>query len=238
MPVHKEYADGSPRPLFRGWLHGIAATISLPMVAYSELVSSSSIIPAPALPGILAICATLLLSSLVHLVPWKSTTILEIMTRLDKSGILAICGASFWGPQLLDSHACKPSYGVAVLTIAIPVSLATLGIWCGLGPIVFVGCAVSAGTSFYFYGNHVNDTDYLYYSILCCTLYACALALYVLQVGGHKTWWGYHEWMHLVVTLAFIVNARGLWLMSAYTSESCQGDATASATTNIMRHEL
>ena len=238
MPTHKQYADGSPRPFLRGWLHGVAATISIPMVAYTELLSPSSVIPAPALPGILAICGTLLLSSLVHLVPWKSTTVLEAMTRLDKSGILAICGASFWGPQLLDSHACKPSYGVAVSTVAIPITMAALGIWCGLGPIVFVGCAVAAGTSFHFFFNHVEDTDYFYYSVLCCALYACALTLYVLQVGGHKEWWGYHEWMHLVVTLAFIVNVRGLWLMSHYTDETCRGDYTASTAANMMGQEL
>ena len=230
MPTHEFYADGSPRPLLRGWLHGIAVIITLPMVLYTHITSA---IPAPALPGVLAICATLFFSSLVHLVPWKSKTLLEGLVRLDKSGILAICGTSFWGPQLLDSHGCKPSYQVALVTIAIPVSLAALGIWCGCGPIVFVGCAVAAGQSFYFYATHVEDTTFLYYSLVCCTLYACGLALYVLQLGGHRRYWGYHEWMHLLVTLAFIVNARGLWLMSAYTNETCQGsNGSGDYTTN------
>lgn len=233
MPTHEKYADDTPRPLFRGWLHGMATIISLPLVLYTHMSESLSI-PPPALPGLIAICTTLLLSSLVHLVPWKSKVILEALTRLDKSGILAICGTSFWGPQLLgvDSHNCKQSYEVAMVTIAIPVSLAALGIWCGCGPKVFAGCGVAVISSLYFYGVHVQDAVFFNYSLACSTLYACALTLYVLQIGGHRRYWGYHEWMHLVVTLAFAVNARGLWLMSSYTDEICQGSDSAAAGDN------
>ena len=164
---------------------------------------------------------TLLLSSLVHLVPWRSAWVLEALVRLDKTGILAICGTSFWGPQLLQSHACKPSHEVAMATVAIPVSLAVLGTWCGLGPIVFVGCAIAFGQTLYFYGTQVNDDSFFVHSLACTALYGTGLALYVLKVGGHSRYWGYHEWMHLLVTLGFLVNARGLLLMSSYTDETC-----------------
>ena len=221
MPVHEFYADGSPRPLFRGWLHGLATLISVPWVVSSHLAEQ---IPAPALPGIVAICATLALSSLVHLVPWKSKTMLEIFVRLDKSGILAICGISFWSPQFLESSVCKTSPEIALLTNVIPLSISVLGVWCGCGPIVFVGCLGVIVETLWFYGTQVEDTIFFHYSVICIVLYGISLTLYVLQIGGHRRYWGYHEWMHLLVVCAFSVNARGLWLMSHFTDEHCKGE--------------
>ena len=225
MPFHKEYIDGSPRPLLRGWLHGISACIACPFV-YTQWSS----LPTPALPGILAICFTLVLSSLVHLVPWSSVSVLEILTRLDKTGILAICGCSFWGPQLLGSEACRPERIVAICTVGIPVSLAILGIACGMGPAVFVACAVALGQTVWHYGTQAHGASFLWHAVVCSLLYASGLALYVSHVGGHQPYWGYHEWMHLVVVIAFVINARGLLLMSQYTEETCLGKESINST--------
>lgn len=218
MPFHEHYADGTPRPLFRGWLHGIAACIALPL-AWAHWTS----LPAPAIPGILALCATLVLSSLVHLVQWPSASLLEIMTRLDKTGILAICGCSFWGPQLLESSMCKPTFLVSLSTVAIPVALSVLGVACGMGPIVFGGCGIAIASTLWFYGTQVQDNAFFFNSLACASLYGSGLLLYVIQAGGHRRYWGYHEWMHVLITVGFVVNARGLLLMSQYTEEACVG---------------
>jgi len=251
MPFHKVYADGSPRPFFRGWLHGIATLVAIPLLlhhttlmefASTKVASSSesaesfmigpsssftilsSTLPAPAAPGLYAIGMTLIFSSLVHLVPWRSARVLEVLVRCDKTGILAICGTSFYGPQLLVSGACKVSTTIAWGTVVLPVGLAIAGMWIGLGPIVFVGCAIAFGQTLWFYGFHVDDSTFFWHSLACAVLYGSGLALYVLQLGGSKRYWGYHEWMHLFVTLGFLVNARGLLLMSQYTDEICTGN--------------
>lgn len=221
MPFHKEYADGSPRPLLRGWLHGISACIALPLV-YTHWSS----LPAPSVPGILAICYTLVLSGLVHLVRWPNDTILELFVRLDKTGILLIGGCTFWGPQLLTSEACKPDFLISLCTVAIPVGLSIVGVACGLGPIVFTGVAVAITQTIWWFGTQVHGASAMWHTVICAILYGSGLALYVSQAGGHRPYWGYHEWMHLLVTIGFLINIRGLLMMSQYTEETCLGIAT------------
>eukprot|EP00797_Seminavis_robusta_P018565 Sro278_g106530.2 (193) ;mRNA; r:23675-24253 len=182
------------------------------------------------------------MSSLVHLVPWKSTVLLEVLTRLDKSGILAICAGSFFGgPQLLENISCKPPLAMAIGTVAIPLSLSTLGVACGMGPIIFVGCAVAffSTTGWYIQHPALPDDNYTFviHSAVCIVLYGVGLSLYVSQIGGQTKYWGYHEWMHLLVTLSFIVNARGLLLMTEYNDKICMTSSIANDDLNMQSVE-
>ena len=231
MPFHSQYADGSPRPLLRGWLHGVCACLAVPL-----LQQHYSKIPLVALPGIMAIVWTLVFSSLVHLVPYKSSQVLEFMTRLDKTGIFLICGGSFVGPQLLslslDSNLCKPSLGYTLMTVVLPITASIVGVLRGMGPQVFVGSGIAFVSTIYFCYNHApviieeddttTDNRFLIHTLLCALLYGSGLVLYVSQIGGHKPIWGYHEWMHVLVTIGFLVNVRGLWLLDDWNDhESC-----------------
>ncbi|CAB9520755.1 expressed unknown protein [Seminavis robusta] len=216
MPFHNNYADGSPRPLLRGWLHGMGALTFIPLVYMNW-----NDIPTPATPAMIAICCVFVFSSLVHLVPWKSEKFLEALTRVDKSCILAVCVTSFMAPQLLESEACKPDFSYSLATVAIPVTMSIIGVLCGLGPVVFASCGIAFASIFWFYGLQVDDSEFFYCSVGCLVLYGLGLSLYAGQVGGHKSFWGYHEWMHLIVTLGIAVNTRGVFVLSSYTDEIC-----------------
>ncbi|CAB9515291.1 expressed unknown protein [Seminavis robusta] len=217
MVFHKNYADGTPRPLCRGWLHGMGAMTYLPLVCVHW-----NDIPTPALPAVIAIAFVFIMSSLVHLVPWKSEALLEAITRVDKSCILAVCGASFMGFQLVESEACKPDFLLSVGTVAVPVTLGIIGVLCGFGPIVFSSCAIAFVSNLWFLGWHVHDNlDAFYHTVGCLILYGSGLTLYATQVGGHRKYWGYHEWMHLLVTMGILVNIRGNWTYSFYTEDIC-----------------
>ena len=130
MPYHKFYADGTPRPLMRGWLHGLAAMIAVPrlLLHWTEL-------PFAAQPGLVAICITLSLSSAVHLYPWQNARWEHWATRFDRTSIVVVTGAILWTPQLLQHQSCKPTLLYSVLTILAPTSLAAIGILSGFGTI-------------------------------------------------------------------------------------------------------
>ncbi|CAB9520749.1 expressed unknown protein [Seminavis robusta] len=221
MPFHTEYADGSPRPLFRGWLHGVCTLIFLPLVYMNW-----DDIPAPAAPALIAISCLFVFSSLVHLVPWKSAALEEAITRVDKSCSLAICVASFMAPQLLESEACKPDFLFSLLTVGIPVGLSFFGVLFGLGAVAFASCGVAFASVIWFYGLHVDDSEFFYCLVGCTLLYALGFYLYASQVGGHHPFWGYHEWMHLIDTIGLLVNTRAVFVLSSYTDEICSAGST------------
>ncbi|CAB9520752.1 expressed unknown protein [Seminavis robusta] len=221
MPFHKEYADGSPRPLCRGWLHGMGALTSVPLV-YTHWND----LPTPTVPALVALCCLFVFSSLIHLVPWKSVALEEIITRVDKSCSLALCAASFMAPQLLESEACKPDFLYSLLTVAFPVGVAFVGILCGIGPIAFTSFLFPFASTIWFYGLHVDDSQFFYGSVGCLVLYGLGFYLYANQAGGHHPFWGYHEWFHLFVTMGFAVNTRAVFALSDYTDEICSAGST------------
>ncbi|CAB9521177.1 expressed unknown protein [Seminavis robusta] len=231
MPFHKEYADGSPRPLCRGWLHGMGALTTLPAVyRYWDDI------PTTAIPVIIAICCLFVFSSLIHLVPYQSKTLEEAMTRMDKSCILALCVTSFMTPQLLESEACKPDFQYSLVTVAIPGALAFIGILCGLGPITFASFIFPVASNLWFYGVHVEDSEVFYWVAGSAVLYALGFSLYASQAGGHHPFWGYHEWFHLLVTIAIGFNARGIFTLSSYTDEICSAAGSAVAEALMSSH--
>ncbi|CAB9504296.1 expressed unknown protein [Seminavis robusta] len=216
MPFHKHYADGSPRPLCRGWLHGMSALTSL-----SLTYTFWNDIPSVATPVVINICFFLVVSSLVHLVPWQSKTLEEAITRIDKACILVLCWTSYMTAQLHESEACKPDFVFSLVTVAIPVGLGIIAVLCGAGPIAFCTFFCAILPNMWFYGMHVEDSEVFYCILGSTVLYAIGFYLYGSQTGGHHPVWGYHEWFHLLATIGLVVSARAVFAFSAYTNEIC-----------------
>ncbi|CAB9504298.1 channel protein, hemolysin iii family [Seminavis robusta] len=229
MPFHTQYADGSPRPLCRGWLHGMSALASL-----SLTYEYWNDIPSVATPVVINICSLFLISSLVHLVPWQSKTLEEAITRLDKACILALCLASFMTPQLHESDACKPEFVYSLVTAAIPVGLGVIGVLCGAGPIAFASFVCPVVSSMWFYGMHVEDSKVFYCILGSTVLYAIGFYLYGTQAGGHHPVWGYHEWFHLLATIGLVISARAVFAFSAYTNETCSPSTVLESVVGIV----
>ncbi|CAB9504299.1 expressed unknown protein [Seminavis robusta] len=216
MPFHKQYADGSPRPLFRGWLHGTSALTSI-----SLTYAYWNIIPTLAAPTMITICCLFAVSSLVHLVSWPSKALEEAITRVDKSCILALCMTSFMAPQWIESDTCRPDFVFSLVTVAIPIGLGVVGVLCGAGPIAFASFFCPVVSNMWFYGMHVEDSEVFYCIVGSTALYVLGFYLYASQAGGHHPYWGYHEWFHLLVTIGIAINARGVLAMTWYTDEVC-----------------
>ncbi|CAB9496885.1 expressed unknown protein [Seminavis robusta] len=227
MVFHKQYADGSPRPLCRGWLHGMSALTSLSLTYkyWNE-------IPSVATPVVMNICCLFVISSLVHLVPWQSRTLEEAITRIDKACILALCWTSlFLTPQLHESDACRPDFVFSLVTAAIPVGLGVMGVLCGAGPIAFGGFFCAVASSMWHFGMQVEDSDVFYCIVGSTALYAIGFGLYGSQAGGHHPVWGYHEWFHLLVAIGSVISAQAVFSFSAYTNEICSLPGGSSSST-------
>ncbi|CAB9504300.1 expressed unknown protein [Seminavis robusta] len=229
MPFHKQYADGSPRPLCRGWLHGMSALTSL-----SLTYGCWNDIPSVAAPVVMNICFFLVISSLVHLVPWQSKSLEEAITRIDKACILVLCWTSYMTPQVHESEACKPDFVYSLVTVAVPLGLGIIAVLCGAGPIAFASFFCAIAPNMWFYGMHVEDSEVFYCILGSTVLYAIGFYLYGSQAGGHHPVWGYHEWFHLLATIGLVISARAVFALSSYTSETCSPSILAESVVGIV----
>lgn len=200
---HRRYANGDPRPLMRGYLHGVSCIF----VAVWWIVNRSVIEPntIPVLGGILFI---LTMSTVVHLLPFKHRSLEFVFERLDKCGIMSLVAASSVTALLTEDSRCRTSVGFTVITQIIPCIISILMIAFGdtsvrvfLGPIT--ACLVAART-------HMTvDSMMCFYTIVTSVVYGLGLFLYAKRVGGVKPVWGYHEWMHVFVCIAMYTNFQG-----------------------------
>ena len=204
---HSRYRDNSNRPLCRGWLHGAALLCSLHYISTREIKT-------PVLPAAAAMLWTLFWSSLVHLVPWESPGVEELVTRLDRTGIVAICGCSFVIPQLVVREECTPPLIFSVLTVIGPCLLGMLRIMWGDGnkpETLIVSCGIAAVSTITFLAT--VDIAAALWAVATVSCYAVGMALYVFKPGDGLSIsrvWGYHEWMHVAVIVGFVVNIQAL----------------------------
>ena len=55
-------------------------------------------------------------------------------------------------------------------------------------------------------------------AVACAMCYGGGLALYAARWPGRQAkYWGYHEWMHVLITVSFYCNVRGV----QHTAASC-----------------
>lgn len=221
--THKKYVEGDHRPLMRGYLHGTCAVTVLSWWAFQYVDYESSILhrhPAT-VPVLFAICWVLLMSSLLHLVPWQYKEEEFIIERLDKCGIVAICVASALTPQLVENQEdCQSSVTAMVLLQLLPLAISATAIWMGdESPRVFLG-VIWAGVIAAIHAVRVDGFDMLVYAITTLTLYGIGFYVYLKRFGGDQRIWGYHEWMHVFVTMAFYVSYQGTVHFSEFCSVS------------------
>jgi predicted membrane channel-forming protein YqfA (hemolysin III family) len=215
--THKTYVEGDHRPLLRGYLHGTCAI----MVMTWWALQSNNIQHPATIPVLFAICWILLMSSLLHLVPWRYKKEEFIIERLDKCGIVALCVASALTPQLVvDTETCRATTIWVLLLQLVPLSMSATAIWWGdESPRVFLG-VIWAGFMAAFHAVRV-DASMLYYAMTTLALYGVGFYIYLKQFGGkQQRLWGYHEWMHVFVTMAFYVNYQGTVHFSEFCSNA------------------
>lgn len=175
---HDRHADGTPRPLCRGWLHGIALVL---FVRY--VVDAWHALEGAARPAVVAIVWTLACSSLVHLVPWASIRVEELVTRLDRAGIIAICGASFMFPQLVDRGICRATPLFSLATVALPCIVGAGRVLLGHGNdsySVGISMGIAAISTTGFLACYV-DTQAATWSIVTVLLYGTGMLVYALK---------------------------------------------------------
>lgn len=221
--THKTYVEGAHRPLMRGYLHGTCAIFVLTWWALqTTMMYDDSIMqrhPAT-VPVLFAICWVLLMSSLLHLVPWRYKKEEFIIERLDKCGIVAICASSALTPQLVEDNAdCKSSVAAMVLLQLLPLGMSATAIWLGdESPRVFLGVVWAGIVAAVHAVRAVDGFDMLIYAVTTLTLYGIGFYVYLKRFGGDQRLWGYHEWMHVFVTMAFYVNYQGTVRFSEFCS--------------------
>ncbi|CAB9515040.1 expressed unknown protein [Seminavis robusta] len=193
-----------------------------------------------AAPVMINVCCVFVFSSLLHLIPWKNKRLQDAITRLDKSCILALCvTAMFVTPQLVESETCKPGAFYSLVTAAIPLGLAFIGILCGLGPIAFASFICPFASNLWFYGVHVEDSEVFYCMLGGGILHALGFSLYASRAGGYHPFWGYHEWFHLFVTIGILVQVEGVFALSSYTDEICtSGGSDTESIVGILTEEI
>ena len=214
--MHTVYADGTARPLYRGWLHGAAALVSVPSAIYSW----ESIEPA-ARPTVVAVCWTLSSSAALHLHRYRSKSMEQLVNKLDRTGIVAICLASFTSPQLASAARCRPPLAYTLATVVAPNTLGVLAILGGSrSPRVFGGCVVAAMATGAFWST--VDALLVLYTAASGLCYGLGMYLYVRKPCSASMRWGYHEWMHVLVTVGFGVNVSGV----SYMAVLCESEDT------------
>ena len=216
---HSHYADGNPRPLFRGWLHGFLAVITLPATAYG-LLGSTAYINAVMAPMVISVCWLLTFSSALHLNPWRSIAVEDYVCRLDRLGVVLITACCFYSPHILTCDAsCRPPMSFTVWLVLLPNSVSAGMVLYGakLGdrpsPLSFSGVLVSCVTMGMFW-IYSKDYGLLAYELAVVSLDAIGMHVYALQMGGDQPKWGFHEWMHLSVGIGFYINIYMVYVIS------------------------
>lgn len=212
--LHQSYICGDHRPIMRGYLHGSVLFFIILWIAMDP--TSLQSMHRAIVPTLAAIIWTLSCSSLLHLIPWTDIRIQTVVLRCDKCGIVAICFASFVAPQLTDAMHCRPSVWFTLIVSALPNLISAVLIALGdTSPRVFLGCLISSLLTGLFMTR--IDRKLVLYLGITFALYGGSMVLYLLKPGGDKKWWGYHEWMHVLVILSFYFNFQGI----SYLAEVC-----------------
>lgn len=179
-----------------------------------NIVTCQIKVATPVLPAATAILWTLFWSSSVHLIPWNSRSVEELVTRLDRTGIIAICGCSFMMPQLVANDECKPPLFFSVFTVIGPCLLGVLRVMCGDGnkpETVIMSCGIASMSTIMFLAT--LDVKASLWAVAAVSCYGVGMVLYVFRPGNKlrvSRVWGYHEWMHVAVTVGFVINIQGL----------------------------
>jgi hypothetical protein len=206
---HRQYADGTPRPLLRGCLHGCTAAATLPLLAAHRNAIASEV-----LPTLLAIAWTLVFSSLLHLYPWRSPMIEDYITRLDRVGIVWITMASIGlAPALVDDPRCRPPLAFSILTNAVPNLISAATVLKGSRSPNFIGGVALANVACALHWATV-DWRFVMMSAAICATYCVGFWFYLSRFDFgrpvHAEYWGYHEHMHVFITLAFGMHAAAI----------------------------
>ena len=199
--IHRRYADGTPRPLLRGALHLLlAAPFTWHLVTQTY--------PLAALPALGSIAATLWASAALHVYPWQSIRSEELMFRLDRAGVLLISMWSYLTPALVDGDAAIAP-GTAALCIGVPHLIALHHVAAGSRARgVFAPSLLGQLVVTLAWWGSVGAAAALRWSTITIACYAAALALHKRFYNFHAVYWGYHEWMHVLVTVGFYTNVQ------------------------------
>jgi predicted membrane channel-forming protein YqfA (hemolysin III family) len=119
----------------------------------------------------------------VHLVPWASIRVEELVTRLDRAGIIAICGASFMFPQLVERGICRATPLFSLATVALPCIVGAGRVLLGHGNdsySVGISMGIAAISTTGFLACYV-DTQAATWSIVTVLLYGTGMLVYALK---------------------------------------------------------
>ena len=198
--LHRRYADGSPRPLLRGWLHLLFALTHTGYLLGPHKAATR--------PAFVSIAGTAWASALLHVYPWQSVSNEAHMTRLDRAGILMISMWSYLTPTL-TAGAHGPGWPAALTLIVAPHTIGLMTVLAGCSARwVFLGSALAQLTISYTWINVPEATHAHCWSLVTTMSYAGALFIHKVYAGATAVWWGYHEWMHLIVTVGFYGNIQ------------------------------
>lgn len=194
------YADGGHRPLCRGWLHGMTAITSLRMVAYGWRDLKG-------LPVVLSIVFNSTASAALHLYPFRSIDAHNASALVDRLAII--------GTGISNNVVVVQSW--TELGFARCLWIATL-LFFSLRRLMVVferGQMLSADVI------HLCTVHVLYritfefmlggsrniMTVQPALLYSIGGLFYITKYPGpNARWWGYHEWMHVAVTIAWVLN--------------------------------
>ena len=78
-------------------------------------------------------------------------------------------------------------------------------------PESYFGCGIATVASLAFWGSQGQWRQVLW-GVACGFCYGGGMLCYVLERPGPvgQKYWGHHEYMHLLITLGFILNYRGM----------------------------
>lgn len=206
---HRRYVDGTPRPLLRGWLHGCALAVVLSM-----LVTHWTHIRIEVLPTILAITWTLMFSALLHLYSWRSLQFENYAYRLDRVGIIWITMASIGlAPIMVDSTRCRPPLAFTIVTNFVPNMLSAATVLNDSRSPKFIMSVVFANVACAMHWATI-DSRFVLMSVTICGTYCIGFWFYMSRFSFgrpvHAEYWGYHEHMHVFITLAFVMHVAAI----------------------------
>ena len=143
--------------------------------------------------------------------PWKTVKDEEMMTRLDYLQFPLVAASSLMIPQLTSNPECHPSVWYSVMLILLPTSLQFIATAVGtVSPFVHNGCIFASVAALC----SPMPTNKIWW--WKCVVgfsgssYALGFLLHQCKPCKNATYWGYHEWMHLSVTIGTVVNFWGL----------------------------
>ena len=203
---HAHYADGTARPKYRGWLHGVVTVIAIPSVL---TFCVAGWIPSAAVSPIAAICITLVCSSTLHLYPFIAVSSWEVARRLDRFCILLVNATSYFSPQLTSLPSCKPPLWISIAAVVVPNAIgAVFALKGAQGPTVFIGAGIAAVPTTIFWASY--DLLLATYSSTALLMYGIGLAIHTMQPAQPAKLWGHHEWTHVLITIGLVLNALGV----------------------------